>query len=148
MHCLLLICFNSKPLHVSIRFTAHHEEGPLCINSSWCLYRVDPPDDEQQASSKHVEAYYWNTLIENSAPCWFMLYGFILKIRRNKLEKTMSTCFFATSPAEDSTAYGKDPVWCRIYYTGAPNLFCFNNNARDPEKYIILRHTNTKGKYV
>ena len=24
-----------------------------------CLYRVDPPDDdEQQACSKHVEAYY------------------------------------------------------------------------------------------
>ena len=22
------------------------------------LYRVDPPDDEQQTSSKHVEAYY------------------------------------------------------------------------------------------
>jgi len=22
-----------------------------------CLYRVDPPDDEQQACSKHVEAY-------------------------------------------------------------------------------------------
>jgi hypothetical protein len=23
-----------------------------------CLYRVDPPDDEQQACSKHVEVYY------------------------------------------------------------------------------------------
>jgi len=23
-----------------------------------CLNRVDPPDDEQQACSKHVEAYY------------------------------------------------------------------------------------------
>jgi hypothetical protein len=22
-----------------------------------CLYRVDPPDDEQQAHSKHVEAF-------------------------------------------------------------------------------------------
>jgi len=23
-----------------------------------CLYRADPPDDEQHACSKHVEAYY------------------------------------------------------------------------------------------
>jgi hypothetical protein len=23
-----------------------------------CLYRTGPPDDEQQACSKHVEAYY------------------------------------------------------------------------------------------
>jgi hypothetical protein len=23
-----------------------------------CIYTVDPPDDEQQACSKHVEAYY------------------------------------------------------------------------------------------
>jgi len=58
---------------------AHHQEDQLCINSNWCshyvgwllpaasqhndytnccLYRVDPPDDEQQACSKHVEAYY------------------------------------------------------------------------------------------
>jgi hypothetical protein len=26
--------------------------------TSFYLYRVDPPDDEQQACSKHVEAYY------------------------------------------------------------------------------------------
>jgi hypothetical protein len=43
---------------------------PSCV-----LYRVDPPDDEQQACSKHVEAYYSNKLIENSASCCFMLYG-------------------------------------------------------------------------
>jgi hypothetical protein len=36
---------------------------------------VDPFDDKQQACSKHVDAYYWNELIENSASCWFMLYG-------------------------------------------------------------------------
>ena len=42
-----------------------------------CLYRVDPPDDEQQACAKHVEAYHWNKLIENSASCWFILYGYI-----------------------------------------------------------------------
>ena len=40
------------------------------------LYRDDPPDDEQQACSKHVEAYCWTKLRENSAYCWLMLYGF------------------------------------------------------------------------
>jgi hypothetical protein len=40
-----------------------------------CLYRVHSPDDRQQVCSKHVEAYYWNKLIENSSSCWFMLYG-------------------------------------------------------------------------
>jgi hypothetical protein len=28
-----------------------------------CLYTFDPPDDEQQARSKHIEAYYTNKLI-------------------------------------------------------------------------------------
>jgi hypothetical protein len=45
--------------------------------NSCCLYRVNPPDDEQQACSKQVEVYYWNKLIKNSASCWFMLYGYI-----------------------------------------------------------------------
>jgi hypothetical protein len=31
-----------------------------------CFYRVDPPDDEQEACSKYVEAYYLNKLTENS----------------------------------------------------------------------------------
>jgi len=38
------------------------------------LYRVDPPRDEHQACSKHVEAYYWNKLIEYTATYWFILY--------------------------------------------------------------------------
>jgi len=42
-----------------------------------CLYRVDTPDEGQQASSKQVEAYYWNKLIANSTSCWFKLYGCI-----------------------------------------------------------------------
>jgi len=46
-----------------------------CTNC--CLHRVDIPDDEQQDCSKHVEAYYWNKLIENSASSWFMLHGTI-----------------------------------------------------------------------
>jgi len=82
MHYFLLIYFNNKPLHVSSRLAAHHQEDQLCIDSNWyshalrrlpaaqqpvntmhdytncCLYRVDPPDDEQQVCSKHVEAYY------------------------------------------------------------------------------------------
>ena len=78
MHYFLLIYFNNKPIHVSSKIAAHHQEDQHCIYSEWyshalndyttrCLYRVDPPDDEQQACSKHVEAYYWNRLIENSA---------------------------------------------------------------------------------
>ena len=79
MHHFILIYFNSKTLHVSGRFAAHYQEDQLCINSNYivmrhvdcqqpvnitpdhtncCLYTVDTPDDGQQASSKHVEAYY------------------------------------------------------------------------------------------
>jgi hypothetical protein len=103
IHYFLLIYLNSRPLHVSSSLAAHHQEDQLCINSNWysqafmltgcwqqpvntthyytncCLYRVDPPDDEQQACSKHVEPYYWNKLKVNSACSWFMLYvDFIL----------------------------------------------------------------------
>ena len=38
------------------------------------VYIVNPPDDEQQACSKHVEPYYWNKLIDNSASCWLVLH--------------------------------------------------------------------------
>jgi hypothetical protein len=41
------------------------------------LHRVDPPDDEQQVCSKHVEAYYSNKLIENSGSCLFILHVYI-----------------------------------------------------------------------
>ena len=41
-----------------------------------CLYGVDPSDDEQQAWSKHVEAYDWNKLIENGAFSWFILFRY------------------------------------------------------------------------
>jgi len=59
-----------------------HSVGKLEVLSdpdytSCYLYRVDPPTGEKQAWSKHVEAYYWNKFIENSAACWFMLYGYI-----------------------------------------------------------------------
>ena len=35
------------------------------------------PDDEQKACSKQVEVNYWNKLKVNSAPCWFIMYGYI-----------------------------------------------------------------------
>jgi len=42
------------------------------------LYRVGPPDEEQQTCSKNIEAYYWNKLIENSASWGFILYGYMM----------------------------------------------------------------------
>jgi len=35
MHYFLLIYFNNKPLHVSSRLAAHHQEDQLCIKSNW-----------------------------------------------------------------------------------------------------------------
>jgi len=35
MHYFLLIYFNNKPLHVSRRLAADHQEDQLCINSNW-----------------------------------------------------------------------------------------------------------------
>ena len=52
-----------------------------------CLYTVYPPDDEQQACSKLVEAYYGNKLIENSASYWFILYGYITMHGQQTLNK-------------------------------------------------------------
>ena len=98
LYCFILIYFNKKPLHVSSSLAAHHEEDQFCINSKWYSHalcwvaaasqhngwlhqllfnRIDPPDNEQQDCWKHVEAYYWNKLTENSACCWFKLYGCI-----------------------------------------------------------------------
>jgi len=56
-----------------------------CVNCS--LSRVDPPDDEQQACSKHAEANYWNKLIENSASCWFILYEHITNHGQQNVKK-------------------------------------------------------------
>jgi len=55
MHYFLLIYFNNNPLHVS------SGQQPVNIKHDYtncCLYGVHPTDDEQQACSKHVEAYY------------------------------------------------------------------------------------------
>jgi len=35
MHYLPLIYFNNKPLHVSSRLAAHHQEDRHCTNSNW-----------------------------------------------------------------------------------------------------------------
>jgi hypothetical protein len=40
MHHLLLIYFINKPLHVSSRLAAHHQEDQLCINSNWCSHAL------------------------------------------------------------------------------------------------------------
>jgi hypothetical protein len=53
-----------------------------------CLYSADPPADEQQAFSKHVEASYRNKLIENSASCWLMLYGYIAMHGQQNIKST------------------------------------------------------------
>jgi hypothetical protein len=103
MHYFILIYFNNNPLHVSSMLAVHQQETQLCINSSWysyalcwldgtpsrscqqpinithdytncCLYTVDPPDDEQQTCSKHVEVNYTNKLIENSVSCKILIY--------------------------------------------------------------------------
>jgi len=64
MHYLLLSYFDNKPLHVSSRLTARHQEDRLFINNIWyshalcCLAAAssqatqrmtipDPPGDEQ-----------------------------------------------------------------------------------------------------
>jgi len=35
MQYFILIYLNNKPLHVSSRLAAHHQEDQLCINSNW-----------------------------------------------------------------------------------------------------------------
>jgi hypothetical protein len=63
--------------------------------TSCCLYTVDPPDDEQQTCSKHVEAYYWNKLKENCASCWFIVYGLPMLLACNLVPETGGKFFLA-----------------------------------------------------
>jgi hypothetical protein len=80
---LLLIIRKYYSVHTRLYWPAVGKTLPIVSQhkrltyTTYCIYRVVPPDDEQQACSKHVVAYYWNKLIENSAFCWFMLYGYI-----------------------------------------------------------------------
>jgi len=45
-------------LYVNVYCTTFSGCQPNCSLKNIVLYRVDPPDDEQEACSKHVEAYY------------------------------------------------------------------------------------------
>jgi len=47
------------------------------VSNYLSLYTVGSPDDVQQACSKHIQAYYWNNLIENSANYTFKWYTYI-----------------------------------------------------------------------
>jgi len=38
MHYLLIVYFNKKPLHVSSRLAAHHQEDQLYMNSNRCSH--------------------------------------------------------------------------------------------------------------
>jgi hypothetical protein len=44
-------------------------------NTVCCIYGIVPPDDEQQACSKHVEVTYWN----RAESAWFILLDFIIQ---------------------------------------------------------------------
>ena len=56
MHYFLLFYFNNKPLHVSSRLAAHHQEGRLCINSNWYVIRY--VDWLLPAASQHNALLY------------------------------------------------------------------------------------------
>ena len=58
-----------------------------------CIYRVIPPDDEQQTCSKHIEVHYWNKLKVNSASCWFILYSYIQLYHYSSCKSKIHTRF-------------------------------------------------------
>jgi hypothetical protein len=65
---LLLIIRRTNSVYTLIGIVMRYVD--YCIThdyTNYCIYRVDPPDDEQQACSKHVEAYYRNKLMKNGA---------------------------------------------------------------------------------
>ena len=66
MHCFLLICFNSQPLHVLSRLAAHHQEDKLCINSNWYSY----VDWQLPAASQH-NSWLYQLLFIHSWPSWW-----------------------------------------------------------------------------
>ena len=92
-----------------------------------CLCRVDPPDDEQQVRSKHAEAYYWNKLIENSAYCWFILYGY--------------NTYYLASPKKNYT--GIQETSCKNNYTSSRNE-CRIHHASEVTRIVI----NDEWKYI
>jgi hypothetical protein len=63
---------NWYSLALCLLATAAASKHKLITYTICCLCTVYLTDDEQQACSKHVEAYY-NKLTENSASFWFTL---------------------------------------------------------------------------
>jgi hypothetical protein len=49
MHCFLLIYFNNKPVHVSSRLAAHHQEDQLASNSEFST------SNKQDASGRRIQ---------------------------------------------------------------------------------------------
>jgi hypothetical protein len=81
----LLIYFSNRPLHVSSRLAARHQEDQLCY-ADWLLPAASQHKTRlyqllfmihltMSSNSKHVGAYYWNKLIGNNTSCWFIVYG-------------------------------------------------------------------------
>jgi len=89
---------SSKPARNILQRLTGSCQQPVNIThdyTSCCLYRAEPPHDEQQACSKHIEAYYWNKLIENSASCWFILYWYITMHGQQNIKLCVCACIFA-----------------------------------------------------
>jgi len=112
-----------------------------CVMSTdCCLYTVDTPDNEQQACSKHVEAYYWNKLKENIASCWFILYGYITTRGQKSLKFPAYSLEILMKRQTEGTRMSKDQYEERISQVLIVQLsiwiFCnlvFNNlyNGKD-----------------
>jgi len=94
-----------------------------------CVHRVDPPDDEQQGCSKHVEAYYWNKLIENSASCWIMLYWYITMHGQQNIKNdwiSMKQCGMIVTGGENQVI-GEKPLTATLSTTSS-TLLCLGSN--------------------
>jgi len=61
-----LIYFNNKPLHVSSRLVAHHQEDQLCINCNWYSHTLC----WLPAASKH-NAWLYQLLFIHSWSSWW-----------------------------------------------------------------------------
>ena len=54
MHYFRFIYFHSKPLYVSSRFAAHHQEGQFCTNSSWYSHALFWLDAEIEINKQKI----------------------------------------------------------------------------------------------
>ena len=71
MHYILLICFNNKPVHVSSRLAAHHQEDRLCINSNWCSHALCWLAAGRPTASQHNTWLYQLLLIQSLSSWWW-----------------------------------------------------------------------------